>query len=298
MDVLFFLIFLLSIVALIVGMIRPDWVLKFLEEDKRNRKHVFLVFGISLIASFILFGMTTDASENEEVAKNQVEEVEAEEEEEEEVVLLILSDEDKVLLEENYGELSSEQKRSKVDNILRNIDDYEDDDREFIMEKKERIEEERKVAEKEHKDKEEAERKEKEAAEKERKEKEEAERKEKEDAEKAQREKEEKEKYNTGITRNDLARDKDGLIGEYVKFSGKIVQIMQGDGYNQYRLAVDDDYDQMILIEMVDGLIDSNLLEDDYITIEGMSAGNHSYETVLGAEKTIPAVVVDQVYLD
>ena len=280
MDDLFFLIFLLSIVALIVGMIRPDWVLKFLEEDKRNRKHVFLVFGISLIASFILFGMTTDASENEEVAKNQVEEVEAEEEEEEEVVLLILSDEDKVLLEENYGELSSEQKRSKVDNILRNIDDYEDDDREFIMEKKERIEEERKVAEKEHKEKEEAERKEKE------------------EAEKAQREKEEKEKYNTGITRNDLARDKDGLSGEYVKFSGKIVQIMQGDGYNQYRLAVDDDYDQMILIEMVDGLIDSNLLEDDYITIEGMSAGNHSYETVLGAEKTIPAVVVDQVYLD
>ena len=297
MDVLFFLIFLLSIVALIGGMIRPDWVLKFLEEDKRNRKHVFLVFGISLIASFILFGMTTDASENEEVAKNQVEEVEAEEEEEE-VVLLILSDEDKVLLEENYGELSSGQKRSKVDNILRNIDDYEDDDREFIMEKKERIEEERKVVEKEHKEKEEAERKEKEEAEKERKEKEEAERKEKEETEKAQREKEEKEKYNTGITRNDLARDKDGLSGEYVKFSGKIVQIMQGDGYNQYRLAVDDDYDQMILIEMVDGLIDSNLLEDDYITIEGISVGNHSYETVLGAEKTIPAVVVDQVYLD
>lgn len=305
MDNLFLLIFLLSIVALIVGMIKPDWVLKFLEEGKRNRKHVFLVFGISLIASLILFGMTTDASENEEVTEDQVEEAEEVEEKIEEEVLLTLSDEDKELLEENYGELSSGQKRSQVDNILRNINDYEDDDQEFIMEKKERIEEEkiafkekerkeeeeRKTAEKERKEKEEAERKEKEEAE-------EAERKEREEAEKAQREKEEKEKYNTGITRNDMARDKDGLSGEYVKFSGKVVQVMQGDGYNQYRLAVDDDYDQMILIEMIDGLIDSNILEDDYITIEGMSFGNESYTTVLGAEQTIPAVIVDQVYLD
>ena len=304
MDNLFLLIFLLSIVALIVGMIKPDWVLKFLEEGKRNRKHVFLVFGISLIASLILFGMTTDASENEEVTEDQVEEAE-EEEEEEEVVLLTLSDEDKELLEENYSELPSGQIRNKVDKILKNIDDYEDADQEFILQHKDRIEEEQ-VAfkEKERKEKEEEKkeaekkRKEKEEAEKAQREKDEAERKKKEEAEKAQREKEEKEKYNTGITRNDMARDKDGLMGEYVKFSGKVVQVMQGDGYNQYRFAVNDDYDQMILIEIANDLIDSNILEDDYITIEGMSFGNHTYTTVLGAEQTIPAVIVDNVYLD
>lgn len=95
-----------------------------------------------------------------------------------------------------------------------------------------------------------------------------------------------------------MARDKDGLMGEYVKFSGKVVQVMQADGYNQYRFAVNDDYDQMILIEIANDLIDSNILEDDYITIEGMSFGNHNYTTVLGAEQTIPAVIVDNVYLD
>lgn len=95
-----------------------------------------------------------------------------------------------------------------------------------------------------------------------------------------------------------MARDKDGLMGEYVKFSGKVVQVMQGDGYNQYRFAVNDDYDQMILIEIANDLIDSNILEDDYITIEGMSFGIHTYTTVLGAEQTIPAVIVDNVYLD
>ena len=302
MDDLFLLISIFSIIALIVGMIKPNFVLKFLEKEKRNRKYVSLVFGISLIASLILFGMTTDASENEEVTEDQVEEAE---EEEEEVVLLSLSDEDKELLEENYSELPSGQIRNKVDKILKNIDDYEDADQEFILQHKDRIEEEQ-VAfkEKERKEKEEEKkeaekkRKEKEEAEKAQREKEEAERKKKEEAEKAQREKEEKEKYNTGITRNDIARDKDGLMGEYVKFSGKVVQVMQGDDYNQYRFAVNDDYDQMILIEMASDLIDSNILEDDYITIEGMSFGNYTYTTVLGAEQTIPAVIVDNVYLD
>ena len=222
MDDLFLLISIFSIIALIVGMIKPNFVLKFLEKEKRNRKYVSLVFGISLIASLILFGMTTDASENEEVTEDQVEEAEEEEEEvEEEVVLLTLSDEDKELLEENYSELPSGQIRNKVDKILKNIDDYEDADQEFILQHKDRIEEEQ-VAfkEKERKEKEEEKkeaekkRKEKEEAEKAQREKEEAERKKKEEAEKAQREKEEKEKYNTGITRNDIARDKDGLMGE------------------------------------------------------------------------------------
>lgn len=304
MDNLFLFISIVSIIALIVGMIKPDFVLKFLEKEKRNRKYVSLVFGISLLVSFILFGMTVDTTEDEEIAPNQIEEVEADEEEEE-VVLLTLSDEEKELLEENYSELSSGQIRNKVDKILKNIDDYEDADQEFILQHKDRIEEEQ-VAfkEKERKEKEEEKkeaekkRKEKEEAEKAQREKEEAERKKKEEAEKAQREKEEKEKYNTGITRNDMARDKDGLMGEYVKFSGKVVQVMQADGYNQYRFAVNDDYDQMILIEIANDLIDSNILEDDYITIEGMSFGNHNYTTVLGAEQTIPAVIVDNVYLD
>lgn len=303
MDDLFLLISIFSIIALIVGMIKPNFVLKFLEKEKRNRKYVSLVFGTSLLVSFILFGMTADTTESEEIAPNQIEEVE--EEEEEEVVLLTLSDEDKELLEENYSELPSGQIRNKVDKILKNIDDYEDADQEFILQHKDRIEEEQ-VAfkEKERKEKEEEKkeaekkRKEKEEAEKAQREKDEAERKKKEEAEKAQREKEEKEKYNTGITRNDMARDKDGLMGEYVKFSGKVVQVMQGDGYNQYRFAVNDDYDQMILIEIANDLIDSNILEDDYITIEGMSFGNHTYTTVLGAEQTIPAVIVDNVYLD
>lgn len=304
MDNLFLLLFLVSIVALIVGLIKPELVVRWGSEEKKNRKSVLKVYGLAIIAFLILFSITTPSITTPSSNDEEVAEVEADEEEEE-VVLLTLSDEDKELLEENYSELPSGQIRNKVDKILKNIDDYEDADQEFILQHKDRIEEEQ-VAfkEKERKEKEEEKkeaekkRKEKEEAEKAQREKDEAERKKKEEAEKAQREKEEKEKYNTGITRNDMARDKDGLMGEYVKFSGKVVQVMQGDGYNQYRFAVNDDYDQMILIEIANDLIDSNILEDDYITIEGMSFGNHTYTTLLGAEQTIPAVIVDNVYLD
>lgn len=124
-------------------------------------------------------------------------------------------------------------------------------------------------------------------AEKERKEREEAERKE-----------QEQEKYNTGITVKDMARDKDGLAGSLVTFSGKIIQIMQGDGYNQYRMAVDDDYDQVILIEISDDQLETNILEDDFITIQGVSFGNVEYETVMGAKQSVPGVIVDNFTLN
>jgi biopolymer transport protein ExbD len=63
MDNLFLLLFLVSFIAIIVGLIKPSLVVKWGEEDKKNRKTVFKTYGIILIASFILFGMTTDSTE-------------------------------------------------------------------------------------------------------------------------------------------------------------------------------------------------------------------------------------------
>lgn len=71
----------------------------------------------------------------------------------------------------------------------------------------------------------------------------------------------EKEKYNTGITTRDLARDKNGMIDSFVKFTGKIIQVINGNGYTQYRLAVNDDYDQIILIELSNIKLDSKNLK-------------------------------------
>lgn len=127
--------------------------------------------------------------------------------------------------------------------------------------------------------------------------KEEEERKAKEEEEKrqaAEQAEAEKNKYETGLTYDNLARNPDTNIGQYVKFYGQIIQVIKGDGYSQFRFAVDGNYDQLILIEISeDQLQDNRILEDDYITIKGMSMGEMTYTSALGGEITVPAVLVD-----
>ncbi|MGL5479416.1 MAG: hypothetical protein ACRDCB_10295 [Clostridium sp.] len=145
----------------------------------------------------------------------------------------------------------------------------------------------------EAKQKEELEKAKKEAEEKERKEEEEKAKKERE--EKAKKEAEEKKGYNTGITYDNLARTPDKYKDKKVKFTGKVIQVMEGDGYTQMRLAVNSDYDKIILIEIDSGSTDSRILEDDVITIMGTSNGLISYDSTMGGKITIPAVIVDKV---
>lgn len=131
---------------------------------------------------------------------------------------------------------------------------------------------------------------EKAAAEKEKKEAEEAERKAAE---------EEKASYDTGITYENLARNPDTYMLEKVKFYGRIVQVIKGDDVSQFRFAIDDDYDQVILIEISEDQLSNNrLLEDDYITIRGISYGEYTYSSAIGGEITVPAVVVDSFELN
>lgn len=52
--------------------------------------------------------------------------------------------------------------------------------------------------------------------------------------------------YETGITYDQLARTPDDFIGQKVKFSGKVLQVMEGDDETQIRLAVDSNYDTVL----------------------------------------------------
>lgn len=104
----------------------------------------------------------------------------------------------------------------------------------------------------------------------------------------------EKNKYETGITYDNIARNPDSNIGKNVKFYGEIIQVIKGEDYSQFRFAIDGNYDQLILIEISeDQLQDNRILEDDYITIKGMSMGEMTYTSAIGGEITVPAVLVD-----
>ncbi|WP_279263278.1 hypothetical protein [Enterococcus durans] len=100
--------------------------------------------------------------------------------------------------------------------------------------------------------------------------------------------------YKTGITYDTLARTPDEHIGNKVTLSGEIVQVIEGDDASQYRMAVDQDYDKMVLIEVPTDQLSSRILENDLITIYGVSQGTIDYESTIGGTNTVPAITVDK----
>ena len=106
--------------------------------------------------------------------------------------------------------------------------------------------------------------------------------------------------YNTGIKFNDLSRNPDDYKGKKVKFTGEVLQVSEVKNEVQIRLATKKNSwggysDEVIYIYFDDSLITSRILEDDIITIYGISRGLHSYTTVLGANVTLPLVQVEKI---
>lgn len=125
---------------------------------------------------------------------------------------------------------------------------------------------------------------------------EEADEKERKEAEALKKQEEEEKKgYETGITYDQLARSPDDHDGGKIKFSGKVVQVMEGDGETQIRIAVNNNYDTILYGVYDSSLVDSRILEDDMITVMGLSAGLLSYESTMGGKITIPSMLILQV---
>jgi hypothetical protein len=113
--------------------------------------------------------------------------------------------------------------------------------------------------------------------------------------EKKKQEEKEKQGYNTGITYNQLARTPDKYVDEKVKFRGTVIQVMEGDGETQIRLAVNDDYDRVLFAAFDASVVSSRVLEDDTITIYGTSTGLITYDSTLGGKISIPGISIDKI---
>lgn len=107
----------------------------------------------------------------------------------------------------------------------------------------------------------------------------------------------EKEKigYDTGITYDQLSRTPDDYIGEKVKFYGHVIQVMEGTDETQLRLATNGNYDDVLLVAYSSDIVSSRVLEDDYITVYGISMGLYTYTSTMGGEITIPLVFVEKI---
>lgn len=111
----------------------------------------------------------------------------------------------------------------------------------------------------------------------------------------AARKAEEAKGYETGITYDQLARIPNDFIGKKVKFYGKVIQVMESGSTIQIRLAVDDNYDTILLGEYDSSIVSSRILDDDFITIYGTSIGTISYQSTMGGTITIPGVMIDKI---
>lgn len=101
--------------------------------------------------------------------------------------------------------------------------------------------------------------------------------------------------YATDITYDNLARTPDDYEGKAVKLYGKVIQLIEGGEETQIRLAIDGDYDKIILIGYNPKIVSERVLEDDYITIYGISMGIFTYESTMGGMISVPGVYVEHI---
>ena len=80
-----------------------------------------------------------------------------------------------------------------------------------------------------------------------------------------------------------------------MKFYGKVIQVIEDDGSVQIRLAVNDDYDHVVFGQYDSDIVSSRVLEDDKITIYGVSAGTISYQSTMGGQITIPGILIEKI---
>lgn len=99
--------------------------------------------------------------------------------------------------------------------------------------------------------------------------------------------------YDTGITYNQLARTPDNFNGRKVKFSGKVIQVMEGNTEVQLRIAVNNNYDTILYVAYDPRITPSRVLENDYVTVKGESEGLFTYQSTGSGNISIPLVWVD-----
>jgi hypothetical protein len=87
-----------------------------------------------------------------------------------------------------------------------------------------------------------------------------------------------------------LEKNPDRHAGEYVTYTGEIVQIMEGDGNTVIRLALDDWANEILWIEY-EGYTD--FVEEDTVTIYGEVYGGYTYTSQAGWDITLPGIIAD-----
>lgn len=71
----------------------------------------------------------------------------------------------------------------------------------------------------------------------------------------------------------------------------KVLQAMEDGKAYTLRVAINDEYDKIILVSIPAEYNNRVIAKDDYITLYGLATGRQSYETVFKATKTLSYMI-------
>lgn len=107
------------------------------------------------------------------------------------------------------------------------------------------------------------------------------------------------------ISYDSIARQPDKYTGKYMKIYGQVVQVMEGDDGESVdlRIATKNDgygnyYDDVVYVTYSYKSSDKKILEDDMVTVWGISAGSITYESTMSGDITIPAMVAEYIHIN
>lgn len=95
----------------------------------------------------------------------------------------------------------------------------------------------------------------------------------------------------------DLARNPKKHIGDKVKLTGSVVQVIEGDSSNELLLSLDEDYTEVLMVTYFTNENESRVLEDDNVTVYGMMNDLYTYTTVTNEQKTIPSLFGEKIFI-
>lgn len=302
------ILLLLCLVCLIVGIAEPTLVIRW--GKSRNRINAIVTYGLSAIILFILFGITlpktqaeryeskavnTDVkqestTDEQKVAEDKQKEIEKQKEEREKIKEM--EDKYEIILSESkdYANMTDEEGVTATE-MVANWSKLSTEYKDKYKDSKAAISDSINAYNAKKKAEEEAAKKAEEEAKK-------AQEEEAKKAAEAAKKAEEEASYNTGITYDNLARTPDEYKGQKVKFTGKVIQVIEGTSENTLRIELDNDYNKVIIVGYKPSIASKRVLENDSVTIKGTSIGIYTYKSTLGGNISIPGIYVNEITIN
>lgn len=101
--------------------------------------------------------------------------------------------------------------------------------------------------------------------------------------------------YNSGITYEQIARNPDDYLQKRLTVSGKVIQVIEADNETDVRLAVNNSYDNVILVAIAKDTLKSRILENDHLIVKGKFQKMYTYTSSMNVPITIPLVIGEEV---